>query len=51
MKFEQPTMKRISFDVKDVLTASGGDDWELPIVTDETTPPPTDWETPILDIP
>ena len=50
MKFEQPTMKRISFDVKDVFTASG-DDWELPIVTDETTPPPTDWETPILDIP
>lgn len=49
MKFEKPKMEIIRFDVNDVLTSSG--DWELPIVSDETEPPPTGWETPILEIP
>ena len=47
MTYEKPKMEIIRFDVKDVLTSSGSD-WELPIVTDDTEPAPTGWETPIL---
>ena len=46
MIFQEPELKIIFFDVKDVLTSSPN--WDLPVIPeDETTDPGSGWETPI----
>lgn len=44
-RFEKPEVTIADCELRDVLTDSKN--WDLPIVTEDSTPKPTGWETPI----
>lgn len=46
MQFEKPEVRVTECDLRDVLTVSD-QQWDLPVVTEDDTPKPSGWETPI----
>ena len=45
-EFEKPEVRLVDCELRDILTASVNN-WDLPVVTEDDTPTPSGWETPI----
>ena len=45
-QFEKPEVRIVDCELRDILTASENN-WDLPVVTEDKTPTPSGWETPI----